>query len=85
MTFLRVKVMKLSMVFLSKPRKSYGMMRMQLSLMLVNMERLNFMKASDLERKLDENEEDILEHFDLSTATRINHNKNKKTDHLPER
>jgi len=43
------------------------------------------MKASDLERKFDENEEDILEHFDLSTATRINHNKNKKTDHLPER
>lgn len=41
------------------------------------------MKASDLERKFDENQEDILEHFDLSTATRINHNKNKKTDHLP--
>jgi len=30
------------------------------------------MKATDLDRKFDENKDDILEHFDLSTATRPN-------------
>jgi len=30
------------------------------------------MKATDLDKKFDENKEDILEHFDLSTATRPN-------------
>ena len=30
------------------------------------------MKATDLDEKFDENKEDILEHFDLSTATRPN-------------
>ena len=30
------------------------------------------MKATDLDLKFDENKEDILEHFDLSTATRPN-------------
>lgn len=30
------------------------------------------MKATDLDKKFDDNKEDILEHFDLSTATRPN-------------
>jgi len=30
------------------------------------------MKASELDKKFDENNEDILEHFDMSTVRRIN-------------
>ena len=42
------------------------------------------MKASELDRKFDENQEDILEHFDLSTATRINHKQKRINVDFPE-
>jgi len=31
------------------------------------------MKAKDFDKKFDEGQEDVLEHFDLSTARRLNH------------
>jgi hypothetical protein len=42
------------------------------------------MKVSELERKFDENQEDILEHFDLSTATRINYKQKRINVDFPE-
>tara|TARA_R110002167_G_C12512217_1_gene637359 strand:+ start:336 stop:593 length:258 start_codon:yes stop_codon:yes gene_type:complete len=42
------------------------------------------MKATELDRKFDENQEDILEHFDLSTATRINYKQKRINVDFPE-
>ena len=42
------------------------------------------MKATELEIKFDENQEDVLEHFDLSTATRINHKQKRINVDFPE-
>jgi hypothetical protein len=42
------------------------------------------MKANDLDCKFDENQEDVLEHFDLSTATRINQKQKRINVDFPE-
>ncbi|WP_039989255.1 type II toxin-antitoxin system BrnA family antitoxin [Paraglaciecola arctica] len=41
-------------------------------------------KATEFDRKFDENQEDILEHFDLSTATRINYKQKRINVDFPE-
>ena len=42
------------------------------------------MKASDLDKKFDDNEEDVLEHFDLSSARRINQKQKRINVDFPE-
>ncbi len=42
------------------------------------------MKASDLDKKFDDNEEDILEHFELSSARRINQKHKRVNVDFPE-
>ena len=42
------------------------------------------MKASDLDKKFDENKEDVLEHFDLSSARRVNQKQKRINVDFPE-
>ena len=42
------------------------------------------MKASDLDKKFDDNREDILEHFDLFSAKRINQKQKRINVDFPE-
>lgn len=42
------------------------------------------MKASDLDKKFDDNREDILQHFDLSSAKRINQKQKRINVDFPE-
>ena len=42
------------------------------------------MKISDLDKKFDDNKEDVLEHFDLSSARRINQKQKRINVDFPE-
>ena len=41
------------------------------------------MKSSDLDKKFDDDREDILQHFDLSSAQRINQKQKESTSTFP--
>jgi len=41
-------------------------------------------KAKDFDKKFDEGKEDVLEHFDLSTARRLNHEQKRVNVDFPQ-
>ena len=42
------------------------------------------MKAKDFDKKFDKGKEDVLEHFDLSTARRLNHEQKRVNVDFPQ-